>query len=326
MVPEAIRLFTKAGRYNQAARLAREHGLTAELQSLSLQAPAQMQGEAASFFEDKGQFDKAVQMYHKSGQTQRAIELCFAHNLFEQLRDIANSLGPDAEPAVFKRCGEFFLDHGQFDKAVGLLVRAGQHHTALELCVLHNIPISEKMAEQMASTVKLDDPTLEARRIETLLKIAKCCKRQGAFHLATMKYTQAGDKVKAMKCLLKSGDSDKIILFAVRSRAREIYILGANYLQNLDWHNDATVLAKIVEFYTKAKALEQLAAFYEAKAAVEVDEYRDYDKALEALREAAGAMERSRVGGREEKVEVRESLLLRNRTNMLILRMMHTFL
>jgi intraflagellar transport protein 140 len=61
-VPEAIRRFTKAGRYNQAARLAREHGLTAELQSLSLQAPAQMQGEAASFFEDKGQFDKAVQV------------------------------------------------------------------------------------------------------------------------------------------------------------------------------------------------------------------------------------------------------------------------
>lgn len=62
MVREAIHFFTRAGRFNQAARLAREHGLTSELQSLSLQAPAQMQSEAASFFEQRGQFDKAVQV------------------------------------------------------------------------------------------------------------------------------------------------------------------------------------------------------------------------------------------------------------------------
>lgn len=62
MAREAIHFFTRAGRYNQASRLAREHGLTAELQSLSLQAPAQMQTEAASFFEERGQLDKAVQV------------------------------------------------------------------------------------------------------------------------------------------------------------------------------------------------------------------------------------------------------------------------
>ena len=35
--------------------------------------------------------------------------------------------------------------------------------------------------------------------------MAKCCKRQGNYHLASKKYVQAGDKLKAMKCLLKSG-------------------------------------------------------------------------------------------------------------------------
>jgi hypothetical protein len=35
---------------------------------------------------------------------------------------------------------------------------------------------------------------------------------------------------------------------------------------------------------------------------VEVDEFRDYEKACDALREAAGAWERSRAPGREDKV------------------------
>jgi intraflagellar transport protein 140 len=71
-----------------------------------------------------------------------------------------------------------------------------------------------------------------------------------------------------MKCLLKSGDTDKIIFFAGVSRTRDIYILAANYLQNLDWHSDGAVLKNIVAFYTKAKAFENLASFYDMCAQV----------------------------------------------------------
>ena len=46
------------------------------------------------------------------------------------------------------------------------------------------------------------------------------------------------------------------------------------------------VMKAIITFYTKAKALEQLATFYDACAQVEMDEYRDYEKALAALNEA----------------------------------------
>ena len=42
---------------------------------------------------------------------------------------------------------------------------------------------------------------------------------------------QAGNKEKAMKALLKSGDTEKIVFFAGVSRAPQIYILAANYLQ-----------------------------------------------------------------------------------------------
>ena len=66
-----------------------------------------------------------------------------------------------------------------------------------------------------------------------LNQIAKVAYQQGNYHLATKKWTQAGNKLQAMKSLLKSGDTDKIIFFANVSRQKEIYILAGNYLQVL---------------------------------------------------------------------------------------------
>ena len=71
-----------------------------------------------------------------------------------------------------------------------------------------------------------------------------------------------------MKALLKSGDTAKIIFFAQVSRQRDIYIMAANYLQTLDWRSDPEVMKNIITFYTKGKALESLAGFYDACAQV----------------------------------------------------------
>ena len=84
-------------------------------------------------------------------------------------------------------------------------------------------------------------PQSQEERLETLRALAKACKKQGAFQLACKKFTQAGDRVKAMKCLLKSGDTKNITYYANVSRNREIYVLAANYLQSLDWQNDTKV-------------------------------------------------------------------------------------
>merc|ERR1719434_14940 len=123
-------------------------------------------------------------------------------------------------------------------------------------------------------------------RSHILLNLAKLCKKQGSFQLACKKFTQAGDKLKAMKSLLKSGDTEKIIFFAGTARQADIYVLAGNYLQSLDWHNDPEIMKNIIQFYSKAKAHDKLASFYDACAQVEIDEYRDYEKAGGALREA----------------------------------------
>lgn len=141
--------------------------------------------------------------------------------------------------------------------------------------------------------------------MQLLERLGECCANQGSYHLATKKYTQAGNKtqvspaslpllppppivrkcidnslkklaveelaefrssssVQAMKCLLKSGDTEKIVFFAGVSRQRDIYIMAANYLQTLDWRKDPEVMKNIISFYTKGRAMESLAGFYDA--------------------------------------------------------------
>jgi intraflagellar transport protein 140 len=104
-----------------------------------------------------------------------------------------------------------------------------------------------------------------------------------------------------MKALLKSGDTDKIIFFAGVSRQREIYIMAANYLQSLDWQNNPEILRNIITFYSKGKALDLLANFYVACAQVEIDEFKNYEKAYGALTEASRCL--AKIGSPRDSVQ-----------------------
>lgn len=49
----------------------------------------------------------------------------------------------------------------------------------------------------------------------------------------------------------------------------------------------------IISFYQKAKSFESLSNFYDACAQVEIDEYRDYEKALGAMKESLRQLEKA---------------------------------
>jgi intraflagellar transport protein 140 len=104
--------------------------------------------DVASYFESKGDAEKAVQLYQKAGDIAKALDLCFKAggveaaelaareqmggakarsaaaaaaskaSMFEVLRSIAADLDDTANPQTVARCAEFFIEHGQFDKAV----------------------------------------------------------------------------------------------------------------------------------------------------------------------------------------------------------------
>ena len=98
--------------------------------------------------------------------------------------------------------------------------------------------------------------------------LGDCCMKQGEYLVACKKYTQSGNVDKAMRALLKSGDTLKIVYYANTSKQRHLYVMAANYLQSLDWRNHPDVMDNIITFYTKGKAHQSLANFYEACAQV----------------------------------------------------------
>ena len=134
---DAIRFFGAAGRHGHAARLARRCGMDNELMHLALQSPPEMMLDSARYLEEHGELEKATTLYHKAGNAGKALELCFAHDLFEPLAGIVKSVADDedADPKLVAKCAAYFLDNGRYDDAARLLVKGGDHARGLELIV-----------------------------------------------------------------------------------------------------------------------------------------------------------------------------------------------
>ncbi|GAB0089345.1 intraflagellar transport protein 140 homolog [Sergentomyia squamirostris] len=280
---EAIQFYTRAQTYGNAVRICKENDLREELWTVANAARGRDKAAAAAYFEECEEFKRAVELYHRAGMLHKAVEMAFASQQPETLQVIASELDSSSDPELVSRCADFFLSIEQAQKAVQLLANTRQFQRALDICGERGVPVTETFAELLTpGKDEADDET----RSTVLIKLGELLQQQGDYHTATKKFTQAGDKVRAMKSLLKSGDTEKIIFFASMSRQKEVYIMAANYLQALNWQNDPKVLKNIVTFYSKGQAFDLLANFYVTCAQVEIDEYRDYEKALKALMEA----------------------------------------
>ncbi|XP_066914160.1 intraflagellar transport protein 140 homolog isoform X1 [Clytia hemisphaerica] len=282
-INKAIHYFSRAQAYSNAIRLAKDNEMDHELMNLALLSSQEDMLDSARYFEMKAMEDKAVILYHKGGRPSKAIDLAFKTEQFGALQLISEDLDENADPEVLRKCAEFFIDHEQYDKAVNLLVVAKKFEEALDMCLDHHITITEEMGEKLTLPKDYEDAKYRLRLLEKLGEVAF---KQGSYHLSTKKFTQAGNKIKAMKALLKSGDTEKIIFFAGVSRQKDIYIMAANYLQSLDWRKDPEIMKGIINFYTKGRALDSLASFYDACAQVEMDEFQNYEKAFGALSES----------------------------------------
>ncbi|XP_076446737.1 intraflagellar transport protein 140 homolog [Babylonia areolata] len=291
-IKEAIHFFTRAQAFGSAIRLCKEHGFEDQLVNLALMGRPEDMMEAARFYEQRQDtLDRAVMLYHKAGNFSKALDLAFSAKQFGALQMISSDLDERADPELLERCANFFIDNGQHDKAVDLLAIGKKYWEAVKICMDQHVEITEDLAEKLTPGKEGEGDSME--RIKLLEALGEVCMLQGQYHLATKKFTQAGNKVKAMKALLKSGDTEKIVFFAGVSRQKEIYVMAANYLQSLDWRKDPEIMKNIIGFYTKGRALDSLASFYEACSQVEIDEYQNYDKALGALGEAYKCMSKS---------------------------------
>ena len=298
---ESINYYASSGCYNHAIRLARAYGLDAELMRFATKSTPSLMLDCGAYFEAKGDVDSAVQLYHKGGDLPRALDLCFRAGggkgkgatspaVFDMLNMIAKDLGADSSPQTLARCAEFLMQNNEYARAVDLYIMAKRYPQAIEMCSRLKVPLTDEMAEKLTPPPEDFDAN---ERKELLKELAGVLKKQGSFTMASKKYTLAGDRIKAMKCLQRAGDTKAVIQFATISRSPDIYKLAGNYLQQMNWRESVDIMKAIIMFYTKAKAFEQLAGFYDSCAQVEIDEYRDYDKALGALRESQKYLEKA---------------------------------
>lgn len=316
-IPEAIQFYTRAQTYGNAVRICKEHDLPNDLWTVANSARSRDKATAAAFFEEMGDYKRAVELYHRSGMLHKAVEMAFASQQPETLQVIAAELDAKSDPELVERCAEFFVESQQHQKAANLLATAKQYEKSLEICHTFKVPITETLADLLTP---IKDEIDDLVRIKVLTTLGDILQEQGDYHTATKKFTQAGDKIRAMKSLLKSGDTDKIVFFAGMSRQKEVYIMAANYLQSLNWQSDGKILKNIIQFYTKGHAYDLLANFYANCAQVEIDDFHDYEKAIKALQEAtrclakittnASALQHQRVADNLQNacVEVRKVL------------------
>lgn len=280
----ALQYYQTAGAYRSGCRAAWRAEQYGPVVALALKsADERLMLETAMAFERQQIFDKAVQLYRRIGAVQCALDACVKGGLYETLHEIsANLANASTDPAVFLGMADHFQSEGDYQKAVEMLVFAKHFDEAMKLCETRNVTLTEEMAESITGDIaKLSQEDKQA----LLQKVAHIARDQGSWSLACKKYTQAGDRVKAMKMLMRGGETEKVIFFANHSRNAEIYTMAANYLQSQNWLADANIYKSIVLFYTKAKAFANLISFYESCAQLQIDENRDYAEALRVLEE-----------------------------------------
>lgn len=71
-----------------------------------------------------------VTILTQGGHFSKALELAFESEQFGALQLISDDLDEKTDPVLLNRCAEFFMEHGQYDKAVDLLVVGGKVTTS----------------------------------------------------------------------------------------------------------------------------------------------------------------------------------------------------
>jgi intraflagellar transport protein 140 len=152
----------------------------------------------------------------------------------------------------------------------------------MKICENHKVRISQETANAMKEDLEKEKDNKTKK--ELTARLAKLLMTQGDFEMAHDIYVKMGNLKKAMKCYIKMGDKNKVIEFAQICRNPELFILAANFLQNLEWTPD--VIKIIVSFFNKAKAYYNLSQFYTVLGVSAINEKKDFKKGEEYLKEA----------------------------------------
>ena len=95
------------------------------------------------------------------------------------------------------------------------MIQLSRFQEALDSAEKYNIGIKEEFAMKLVPPQPANNDVNKTKeRKDICMRLAKLCKKQGDFKLGGKIYTMANEKLKGMKCLLKSGEVKAVIGFA----------------------------------------------------------------------------------------------------------------
>ena len=298
----AIDFYRVSGRFNQAFRLAKEKGLDQEIYALGTQAPKNTQNLIAEYFEKKNKLKEAIDLYLQGSNIRKGLNLCLATNQLDKVRELSRVLEEKQDKETLKALAEYFSGQNDHEKALELLIRTKDYENAMKICENHKVRISQETANAMKEDLEKERDNKIKQDLTS--RLAKLLMTQGDFEMAHDIYVKMGNLKKAMKCYIKMGDKNKVIEFAHMCRNPELFILAANFLQNLEWTPD--VIKIIVSFFNKAKAYFNLSQFYTVLGVSEINEKKNFKKGEEYLKEALKAVMKVRENDDKKNNKIEE--------------------
>ncbi|XP_034830489.1 intraflagellar transport protein 140 homolog isoform X1 [Maniola hyperantus] len=283
----AVKLYIKCGAISSAVRVAAEAGAW-NLVWRAGSCSSKHALYAASILENAGQNVHAIALYQKAGKAHMALRLALSCGDTNAMVTAVESLGDKVDPELARTLAEHLRQADHHSHAAALLATAGNYEEALDIVEQSSAPLSEELSERLAA------PAGAAGRDALLRRLADVLGARGLYHQAAKRLAHIGDKAGALRWLMRSGDADRIATFAAASRERATQLMAADYLRRrAAWRDRPDLARHVLHFYTRAKAYGKLAAFHAERAKMEIDDYENYEKALEALKEATRCIAKS---------------------------------
>jgi len=144
--------------------------------TMSLMSSKQIMIQSAQYFEQKGKFDKCVQLYSRGGNKRRAMDLALNHNLGHLIEDVASGVGDGDDPEVLKSSVQFLMQNAQYEKAIEIMIGLGQLDEALSITEQYNVTLKEDQVTKLIPP-QTDNPNMKQERLSILMRLAKLVKK-----------------------------------------------------------------------------------------------------------------------------------------------------
>ena len=260
---ESINYYLPSGAIKHAIRVCKANNFINELAKLIITYGTEEEAkDIVSQYIESNEYkneisdDFVVQLYYKCGNIAKSIEEGLTSRTWAQLRTILSDLISKSESGqqIDIKVNESIIDSALealktdsdiIDIVIDLLLLVDNNRTSLmeQLIRDHNIEVNEKLVDKVERVTKSKE-----QKQQLMISLADMALQKGNYLVAAKLYNTQGLRTNAIKALIRTGQTDKVISYANIARDKNVYKIAANYLQTMDYSDDSVVS----NFYKKA--------------------------------------------------------------------------